>query len=177
MARVDLIDFTRKIDALSRTYKTLPKEIGAVAVKFSKERFVSQAWLDSTKENWKARKRPRKGKGSQTLLVKTGRLKRSVRVISADETQIVVGSNVPYAQIHNDGGKIEKTVAVKTHTVKEHSRTRKGRKETVKEHSVNAHTRKMNTTIPQRQFLGVSYTLSKRIENLITARFMRALKS
>ena len=176
MTRVDLTDFARKIDALSRTYKTLPKEIGALAVNFSKERFVQQSWLDSTKENWQQRKRPRKGKGSQTLLVKTGRLKRSIRIISADETKVIVGSDVPYAQIHNDSGKIEKTVAVKTHKVKEHSRTRKGRKETVKEHVVKAHSRRMNTTIPQRQFLGVSYTLTKQIENLITARFMRALK-
>jgi phage gpG-like protein len=105
------------------------------------------------------------------------RLKPSIRVISADESKIIVGSDVPYAQIHNDGGTINKSVTVKTHTVRQHSRTRKGRNETVKEHKVQAHTRKMNTTIPQRRFLGASYTLSKRMMNLITARFYRALKS
>ncbi|MCL2328453.1 MAG: phage virion morphogenesis protein [Bacteroidetes bacterium] len=168
MEKVNLSDFARKIDALSKTYKTLPKEIGAEAVKFSKERFVSQSWLDKTKENWKPRKRPRKGKGSNTLLVKTGRLKRSVRVISADETQIIVGSDVPYAQIQNDGGTINKSVTVKAHTRKRKTRCDKT--------TVKAHTRKMNTTIPSRRFLGTSYTLEKRITNLITARFMRALK-
>ena len=171
MAKVDLTDFTRKLDALSQTYKTLPKEVGAIAVNFSKERFVKQSWLDETKKNWKPRKcqrRSQHGKRTknQTLLVQTGRLKRSIRVISADETRIVIGSNVPYARIHNEGGKINKRVSVRAHT-----RTRKGRKETVRSHN-----RQMNTTIPSRRFLGVSYTLTKRIQNLITARFMRALK-
>jgi len=108
--------------------------------------------------------------------VQTGRLKKSVRVISADETKIVVGTDVPYAKIHNEGGTINKTVSVKTHTVEQHTRMRKGRKESVKAHTKEAHTRKMNTKIPSRRFLGVRYTLTKRIENLITARFMRALK-
>jgi phage gpG-like protein len=192
MNRVDLSDFTRKMSSLSRTYKTLPNEIAAVAVNFSKERFVSQSWLDSTKTKWEPRKRQRKGRGSQTLLVKTGRLKRSVRKILATETQIVIGTDVPYAQIHNDGGKINKVVAVKAHTrnkmgkVKRGTgvfnvRTRKERTRTKTEKvgdiKVKAHTREMNTTIPQRQFIGESYTLTKRITNLIAARFMRALKS
>lgn len=180
--KIDLTDFTRKIDAISRTYKTLPNEIAAVAVNFSKERFVSQSWLDTTKENWKPRKRQRKSTHghrtkNQTLLVHTGRLKRSIRKISADESQVIIGSDVPYAQIQNDGGTINKAVAIKSHQVNQFSRTRKGRRETVKEHEVKSHTRKMNTTIPSRRFLGTSYTLSKRIINLITARFMRALKS
>ncbi len=191
MSKIDLTDFTRKIEALSRTYKTLPNEIAAVAVNFSKDRFVNQSWLDKTKENWKLRKRLRKGKGSQTLLVKTGRLKRSIRRIKADESQVIIGSDVPYAKIHNNGGIINKTVAVKAHTrnkmgkVKHGTgvfsiRTRKERTRTktkkVGDIKVKAHTRKMNITIPQRQFIGESYTLTKRITNLITARFMRALK-
>jgi len=182
MSKIDLRDLTRKMDALSNTYRTLPKELGAIAVNFSKERFINQAWLDSTKENWQPRKRSRrsvhnKKTTNQTLLVQTGRLKKSIRVISADESKIIVGSDVPYAQIQNDGGVINKTVNVKQHDVKQHSRKRNGRDITVKEHSVKAHTRKMNTTIPSRRFLGASYTLSKRMMNLITARFVRALKS
>ena len=181
MAKVDLTDFTRKVDTLSQTLKTLPNEIGAVAVNFSKERFVSQSWIDKTKRNWKPRKKDRRSQHgnktkNQTLLVQTGRLKKSIRVISADESRVVVGSNVPYAKIHNEGGTINATVAVRAHSVKQHSRIRKGRKETVREHDKREHTRNMNTKIPSRRFLGTSYTLSKRIMNLITARFMRALK-
>lgn len=180
--KVNTADFARKVDALVRAYTELPTEIGTIAVNFSKDRFRDQAWLDKTKEAWKKRKRPRRGmtgkvKTNQTLLVDTSRLKRSIRKISATEKQIIIGTDVPYAQIQNDGGVINKNVTVKKHIVKSHVRMRKGRKEVVKEHKVKAHARKMNVTIPSRRFLGNSHTLERRILLHITARFMRALKS
>jgi phage gpG-like protein len=182
MARVNMRDFVRKLDALNNTYKKLPAEIATIAVNFSKDRFKEQAWLSETKEPWKPRKRPRKGKtgktnNAQTLLVKTGRLKRSIRKISATEDRVIIGTDVPYAQIHNEGGTINTTATVKVHTVKEHPRKRRGRSERVKSHTVKAHQRKVNTKIPKRQFIGNSYTLQKRMLNHITVRFMRALKS
>jgi phage gpG-like protein len=182
MTKVNTTDFVRKLDSLTNAYKNIPTEVATIAVNFSKDRFRDQAWLDETKENWKPRKRPRIGKtgkpsNNQTLLVKTGRLKRSIRKISATEDKVVIGTDVPYAQIHNEGGTITGTAKVKTHAVKSHTRTRKGRKETVKAHIVKAHSRKMNVKIPKRQFIGNSYTLQKRILLHITARFTRALKS
>jgi phage gpG-like protein len=170
------------LDALQQTYKNIPAEVATIAVNFSKDRFRDQAWTDETKEPWKSRKRPRRGKtgkvsSNQTLLVKTGRLKRSVRKISATEDKIIIGTDVPYAQIHNEGGTITGTATVKSHTVKEHTRMRKGRREKVKSHTVKAHSRKMNVKIPKRQFIGNSYTLQRRISLHITARFTRALKS
>ena len=186
--KADISDFEKKIDALLSTYKKLPTEIATIAVNFSKERFRDQAWLDKTKSKWKPRKtkRGRTGKRSQTLLVDTGRLKRSIRKIKATPKQVIIGTDVPYAQIHNDGGTINKSVNVKSHVIKSHrrkshTRERKGRTEkikaqTVKAYTVKAHTRKMNTKIPARRFIGNSYTLTRRIELHITARFMRALK-
>lgn len=173
---------------LKATYAKLPNEIAAIAVNFSKERFHDQSWLDETKERWKPRKKPRKGgqKRSQTLLVDTGRLKKSIRKISANANQIVIGTDVPYASIHNYGGTITGTFKVRAHTVKAyrrraHTRVRSGRTEkikaqTIKTHVVAAHLRKVNTRIPQRQFLGDSYTLRRRIYLLTAARFSRALK-
>jgi phage gpG-like protein len=177
MARANTAGFIRKLDALSDAYKKLPAEVATIAVNFSKDRFREQAWLDETKENWKPRKRQRKGKGSQTLLVKTGRLKRSVRKISATEDRIIIGTDVPYAQIHNEGGTISTTATVKAHEVKEHTRKRKGRNGRVKSHTVKAHQRKINTRIPQRQFIGNSKSLQDKIISHITARFERALRS
>lgn len=185
----DISDFTRKLDAVLNTYKKIPTEIATIAVNFSKDRFHEQAWLDSTKEKWKPRAKKRgnsRSRQSQTLLVKTGRLKRSIRKIKATPDQVIIGTDVPYAQIHNDGGKINKTVTVKSHTIKTHTRkahtrTRAGRTErikaqTIKTHYIKSHKRKMNLIIPQRKFIGESFTLTKRIENHITASFMRALK-
>lgn len=186
--RVDISSFTRKLDAVLNTYKRLPTEIATIAVNFSKERFRDQAWLDSTKTKWKPRKtqRGRSGRRSQTLLVDTGRLKKSIRKIKATTDQVIIGTDVPYAETQNEGGEINKTVNVKSHAIRSHKRkahirNRQGRTEkikaqTVKTYTVKAHTRKMNLKIPSRRFMGKSYTLIRRIELHTTARFMRALR-
>lgn len=185
--KVDTSEFTRRMDAILNTYKTIPAEIAVIAVNFSKERFRDQAWMDETKHNWAKRKTQRgRERRNQTILVDTARLKRSIRKIKANSKQVIIGSDVPYAEIHNEGGEINKTVNVKSYTVKSyerksHTRTRKGRTETVKaytvkSHTIEAHTREMNLKIPSRRFLGNSYTLQRRIELHITARFMKALK-
>lgn len=178
MSKVNIADFTNKLYELNRAYSKLPNEIAATAVNFSKERFRDQAWLDKTKETWKPRARSRQGgsKRSQTLLVNTGRLKRGIRKVRADENLIIIGNDVPYAQVHNDGGIITGSVMVKQHTKKEYDRYRKGRKEIVKSHKVSSHIRKLHIKIPARKFIGNSYTLERRIYLLITARFIKALK-
>lgn len=178
MAKVDTSDFFRKVDAVIAAHRKLPNEVAAIAVNFSKERFREQAWLDKTKEPWKPRKQRRRGgqKKSQTLLVNKGRLKRSIRKISANENTIIIGTDVPYARIHNEGGTIKETVTVKAHGRKQYTRRRKGRKEVVRAHNVGTHTRRMNTNIPARPFLGKSYVLERRIYYHITAQFMRALR-
>lgn len=49
---------------------------------------------------------PRKGKGAHALLRKTGTLWRSLRVITATDRSVVVGSDRKYAAIHQLGGVI-----------------------------------------------------------------------
>lgn len=184
----DISDFTRKLDAVLSAYKKLPTEVATVAVNFSKDRFRDQAWLGETKEKWKDLKQPRKRKGrkSQTILVDTARLKRSIRKIKVTQNEIVIGSDVPYAKIHNEGGEIKKTVQIKAHQVKAHrrrayTRVRDGRTENIKAQKVKTfavkpHARKMNTKIPSRRFMGKSKRLERRIVTLITYRFRNALK-
>jgi phage gpG-like protein len=178
MVKVDFSAFNRKVDAIMREYKAIPPQVGYIASVFFKERFDEGAWLDTTKEAWKPRKRRRPGgiKRRQKLLVDTGRLKRSIRKISATPTQVVVGTDIPYASIHNEGGTINKNVLVKTHTRKASTRTRNGRRYNIAEHTVKAHQRRMNTTIPKRQFIGNSYTLERRIYLFIASRMMKVLK-
>lgn len=164
------IKFVKKLDAISDAYKTLPNEIAAIAVNFSKERFRSQDWYDTSRKKWKARSRNRAGSKnrSQTLLVDTGRLKRSIRKLSANMNTVIIGTDVPYAQIHNDGGKIDKTVTVKSHSRR---RRKRGGSSTVKSHS-----RKMNLNIPQRQFIGESNRLEMELFLHIEAKLETALK-
>ncbi|MDE5525683.1 phage virion morphogenesis protein [Elizabethkingia meningoseptica] len=126
-------------------------QAGVIAVNFSKERFVQKNWLNESAETWQPRKRP--GKGS--LMTVSGRLKRSIRKVKQGSYYVYIGTDVPYAQIHNEGGEINKTV-----TVRAHSRQRKNGRQ-----NVRTHTRKMNVKMPKRQFLGDSKTLARNIEN------------
>lgn len=88
-------------------------------------------------KKWKKRANP-DAKGS--LLIVTGTLRRSIKS-EVKGNGVRFTSAVPYAQIHNEGGKGQKPV--KGHT----RRSKKG-----KVYRVRAHTR--NFQMPQRQFVG-----------------------
>ena len=146
-------DFFKRLQKINKPsfMRRLVTRSGVIAVNFSKERFVKKDWLDgNSRQSWEKRKKADRG----SLMVRSGRLKRSIRKISEGDYFVYVGTDVPYAKIHNEGGEINKTVTVRTH-----DRTRKGRVETVK-----SHRRKMKLTMPKRQFLGDSKALAKRIE-------------
>lgn len=111
---------------------------------------------------------------------------RSIRKITANGDKIIIGTDVEYAQIHNDGGRVKVVASIGSYTKKSyrrkaHTRTRKnGRTERIKaqtvgSHTVKAHRRKINFTMPRRQFLGSSTTLTNRIEELITDDLTKAV--
>jgi phage gpG-like protein len=167
-------------DKLTTATKTLPSQAAILAVNFSKERFVEQSWKDSSKERWKPRKsnnKRSKRRRNGAILVDTVRLKRSIRKIQVGNDYAIIGTDVPYAQIHNEGGEVNTTASVKSYTKKEHTRRRNGRKEKVRSHTVNSHKRNVRFKMPKRQFIGESATLAKRIENMITVEFSKALKN
>lgn len=101
-------------------------------------------------KKWKKRADP-DAKGS--LLLVTGTLRRSIK---AEERPngVRFSSAVPYAQIHNEGGK--GTKSVRAHT----RRSKSGKTYTVK-----AHTRKF--TMPQRQFVGDGKRTQELIKGVI----------
>ena len=154
--------FLAKVERLKRMRTRFPEIAAVEAVNFSKERFVQKNWLSRTREPWK--KRSKEDRGS--LMVRSGRLKRSIRKIKVTPNSVTIGTDVPYARIHNEGGILNRTVNVRQHT-----RTRKGRAETVK-----MHRRKMNTKMPKRQFIGESAILLRRIERLMEKEIKKALR-
>ena len=173
-------DYLRKLKALGKLYEKFPNMAAIEAVNFSKERFVQKNWVDRSRVAWKKRKRKDRG----SLMTKSGRLKRSIRKLSYTRNSVTIGTDVPYAQIHNDGGTINKTVRVKSHTRKVTKRARSERTGRVLKKrvsngttTVKAHTRKMNTTYPQRQFLGESALLMRRIERLTQREIDKILNS
>ena len=174
--------------AVTDSYKHAPRLIGGLSVRFFKDRFVRQGWQDEGFEKWPKRKREdrrTKKAGNRAVLVKTGRLKRSIKVLSRSATRLVVGTTVPYAYAHNEG--FNGTVNVKSHnrgvefeTKKTSYKTRTGKERTRKERivtkttKVKAHQRKVN--LPKRRFIGNSKLLNRRIEKNIEYELKNELK-
>lgn len=155
----------RQFNELSKLYQKWTKLAAIEAVNFSKERFVRKNWVDNSIERWKARKpspdwaseEQKKASQRGSIMVRSGRLKRSVRKLSVTRNSVTIGTDVLYAQIHNEGGVINQKINIKAHT-----RERKGRTEQVK-----AHKRKRQVTIPKRQFIGESRLLLRRLERMV----------
>lgn len=156
-------EFINKLNNVSKAIDRLPNRLAVVVVNFSKERFRRKNWVDRTRVSWQKRKRKDRG----SLMTRTGRLKRSIRKIHVSRNRIIAGTDVPYAQINNEGGVINKTVRVREHS----RRTRTGRKAQVKEHK-----RKMNITLPPRKFIGESAVLMRRIERQVERDLKDVLK-
>ena len=162
--------FNRLQRLTQRTFlQRMVNEAGVIAVNFSKDRFRFKNWIDKTAEKWQARKRPNRG----SLLLRTGRLKRSIRKIASGDYYVVVGTDVPYAQLHNEGGTVNKVAQVKAHTRRVNATTRVIGSKIV---NVRAHNRKMNLTMPKRQFLGESELLMRRIEMHINRELNKELQ-
>lgn len=101
-------------------------------------------------KKWKQRANP-DAKGS--LLLVTGTMRRSIKA-EVKDNGVRFSSAVPYAAIHNEGGKGNRPVRAHTRTSK------KGKKYTVK-----AHTQKF--TMPQRQFVGDGKRTQEIIKSVI----------
>lgn len=152
MAKSAAQQFAKIQEKLASTLRTLPAVIGNEAVNFSLQSFEQESWSGNSQQVWKKRKNPTKwGKPDETdraLLVKTGALKRSIRVTRIVNNAVWIGAggaDIPYARAHNYGfkGRVNQNV-------REHTRTnRKGGRIKVK-----AFERVINQNIPQRRFIG-----------------------
>jgi phage gpG-like protein len=174
-------DLTKKLKAVM---PTIPYKIGEVVVKFSMNRFSEQNWVNNGTQPWQSRKAKGRSNTGRAILVKSGRLRRSVRIVSTTSDSVKVGSDVPYAGAHNDGFK--GLVTVRPHSrsrfkkTKETYTTRTGkeRKRTVQSiaatYQIGEHKRRMN--MPRRRFLGESHYQTKQIIRMIDAEIMRAIK-
>lgn len=174
-------DINKQFDAFYQKAKsvinTFPVLAANEGVNFFQDSFRHQGFAGETQQTWKKRKTDKnKHDTGRAILVKSGRLKRSIRRMRADWQAVIVGTDVAYAQIHNEGFR-------GTQTVKEQSRigsrlvsTRLKKDGTfsksksalrrikTKGFQVKSHTRKMN--MPKRQFIGNSPFLNARIERL-----------
>ncbi|MBN8668758.1 MAG: phage virion morphogenesis protein [Chitinophagales bacterium] len=151
---------------LKRGLATLPTVIGTEAVSWFKDRFRQQNWVDRSAQPWAPRKSTGRKSLGRAILTNTGYLKRSPRIISTSANRARVGTNVPYAKVHNEG--YSGTV-----TVNEHKRTTLFGKK-VKPYSVPTYTRKMN--IPRRRFIGNSYVLRSILNKRAKVHLTRSMR-
>ena len=99
----DFKHFIRICDNINRTITRIPHKAAVLAVNFSKERFIKKNWLDDREYPW-----PKTKKRKGSTLIKSGRLKRSIRQVHVGADYAIIGTDVPYARAHS----------VKSHTRK-----------------------------------------------------------
>lgn len=155
--------------ALAKVLPTLPHKMGVVAVEFSMEAFKKEAWVGSA---WKPRQSDKDNKG-RGILVKSGTLKRSIRITSETRDSTTIGTDVIYAKVHNEGSNESVQVPAHLRTINLKA-VGKGKQEKPKQVQVKAHSRKMN--MPKRQFMGASPELTKRLTNMVQSEIMKNLK-
>lgn len=179
-----------KVSSLRSRLLTLPMKVGDTAVLFSKQRFAQGNWIGNNVENWRPRKKVTKwgktprNKG-RALLVDTGRLRRSIRIMNTTSTTVTIGSDVPYAKAHNDGFRGDVTQQVSAHTRRKFIKSKvssiKTKKTTTRKVvsgtiDVKAHSRTIKQNLPRRRFIGPSPYLDKQITRIIASEISKALK-
>jgi len=173
--------------------RTLPPKVGQEVVNFALDNFRQQAFTGDTIERWRPRKKTTRWgqkvkRPGRSLLVLSGRLRRSIRVTSASWDRVTIGTDVPYAKAHNDGfkGKVVQRVSSYSRiqtlagvagsfgknrqftTGEAYSISKRKRqvKKVKTEVQVSAHERRMVQSLPRRRFLGNSPYLNKRLQRL-----------
>lgn len=146
-----------------RVLERVPDIAGMEAVNHFKANFEKQGFDDKGVEKWEERQNQRSGKG-RGILIKSSRLMNSIRIVRITRNSVVVGTDVPYGKIHNEGGEINQTVTVPSHT----RRTRSGRSTRVRSHQKH-----LDITIPQRKYIGRSESLNYKISREIIRQLKR----
>jgi phage gpG-like protein len=90
--------------------KQLPGVLGTIAANYFKDSFRREGWRDRSLKYWPRRRKNFRKDNGRAILVKSARLRNSIRIEQAVFARTVVGTSVPYADAHNSG--VNKTVAV-----------------------------------------------------------------
>jgi phage gpG-like protein len=150
--------------------------MGVMAINHYKKSFINGGFTDEGFVAWQKRKRT-KGNQGRAILVKTGRLKRSLVARKSGRYAVKITSNVPYANVHNEGLTINKKE--RQHTLNFNirkdgrSRSSKAKKANFQQDvTIGAHSIKM----PKRQFVGYSGMLSAKIELRLRNKIQRIFK-
>lgn len=174
MAQVTKIDFDGLIKRLRGKKKELPTILANETINYFKQSFKNQGWENSP---WKSRQTPSWGRsrGSRAILVQSGKLRRSFKVMRKNQRFIEIANTKPYASIHNQGGKISITSKQRGYFFfKSNEARKKGRKEEARFWANMAQANQI--TIPKRQFMGRSRKLNTILKKKIASKLKEAFK-
>lgn len=94
-----------KLERVKRVLRSLPRDVGNEALLFFNNLFKVEQ--EPNGKPWAPHKNndgsPRASRRS--LLVKTGRLRKSIRLVEVTRNKVTVGTNVEYAKYHHEGTK------------------------------------------------------------------------
>ena len=96
-------DFAQLENSVKEAVLRLPVVIGNGAVNWTVDSFTQQAWRGLTVTPWQPRSPKAKRNAGRVLLIMSGRLRRSIRIMKLGPTSVSFGSDEPYAEIHNNG--------------------------------------------------------------------------
>ena len=153
----------------------LSRQVGATVLYFINENFQKQGFQGESFEPWDKRN-PDRDPGRPVLTGKgTAHLKKSPFDSYPDDHTVKITSNLPYSQIHNEGGTItipERETILNFDRTPEHGPWRFGKVRTINQQRGikairRAHVGAFTIHMPKRQYMGPSPVLDKRIAQII----------
>lgn len=162
MNKIQTPDFLAIAEAMKKDVRLFAKQY---CLQWFDDSFQNQGFTDASFVAWKKRKEPDKRPGG-FILIDTTFLRKSLAVLSETKRSIEFGTHVPYASLHNNGGRMRVV-----QNVRAHHRTRKGKREQVK-----SHTRKIDTKYEKRQFIGPSQQMMKGLDEWLLNEVQKRFK-
>lgn len=160
--------------------------MGNDALNHFKGSFENQGFTDQYLSKWQPRKRVRyKGRNETTraILVKTGKLKRSLSRTSYGKYGVKIKTNMPYAIVHNEGGiihrKPHKRTATRSVRITGSYRLlgdEKTRGKKIKIIGVRHNVSGSSYKLPKRQFVGHSRKLIDSLRNKLDKKIKDAFR-
>jgi hypothetical protein len=189
----------KEIDKLLARYRggklRIVQGAAGMALAFFKDSFVQQGFTDTHFEAWPGRNAGMPDKG-RAMLVKTGTLKRSLRIKQVHINGAIIGVDwaIPYAELQNSGGKIRITPKMRrffwamyyqaagkmTYNVKTKAASATKANEKLNDQASfwknMAITKEEFITIPKRQYIGESAVLDGKIKAYIGVQLDKIFK-
>jgi phage gpG-like protein len=149
---------------LNALVRELPRLAGAEVLESIDDNFRSQAFFGAP---WAPRQRT-EGNEGKAILVQSGRLRRSFELETRGLT-LIIRTDAPYAQVHNEGGVVEHTITITPQMRKFFwAKFRETKDEMWKGMALTKKgVLQQRFTMPQRQFMGEHPQLDERLENLL----------